>query len=128
MQLGRAHSQTPYRNALARGFVHGVMRAACNGFGGGTLKEAVAKGLPRDVNGRYAIPSPIREMASSFVELQELRHRADYDRGERFNRNDVLLVIEAARGNVRRFEALPASDDKRFFLACLWTWKDLANR
>jgi hypothetical protein len=128
MQLGTAHAQIPFRNALARAFNHTVMRSACNGYGGGTLRDSMVKGLPRDSNDRYAIPPEIQRVASTFSHLQEKRHLADYDRGERFNRSDVLMLIEKARVSIDSFAALPPSDDKRFFLACLWAWKELANR
>lgn len=128
MQLGTSHLQTPYRNALARAFSHTVMRAACTGFGGGTLKDSVAKGLPRNAGGRYQVPMDVQALAFMFTELQEMRHRADYDRGERFNRDDVLMLVHNTRRNIAKFADLEASDDKRFFLACLWAWKDLANR
>ena len=54
--------------------------------------------------------------------------QADYDRSERFKRSDVLILISGARNSVAKFSELPMSDDKRFFLACLWAWKELTNR
>ena len=62
------------------------MKEACKSFGGGTLKKGVAKGLPAG----FAIPAEIRDLAETFVELQERRHLADYDLTERFKRSDVL--------------------------------------
>ncbi|MBI2481298.1 MAG: hypothetical protein HYV60_22450 [Planctomycetia bacterium] len=53
---------------------------------------------------------------------------ADYDLTERFRRSDVLALIEQARNHVENFASLPSSDDKKFFLACLWAWKELTNR
>jgi hypothetical protein len=104
------------------------MKQACASFAGGNLKEAVIKGLPRDASGRYAIPQAIRDIAATFANLQEKRYRADYDRNERFTRSAVLSLIELAKNEVARFSQLPMSDEKRFFLACLWAWKELANR
>ncbi len=123
-QLGAQHSQTPLRNVLARAYSHSVMKAACKSFGGGALKNAAAKGLPTS----FMIPREIREVAAHFVELQEKRHLADYDRTEAFLRSDVLVLIEQARLRIRNFVNAPSSNEKRFFLACLWAWKDLANR
>ncbi len=59
---------------------------------------------------------------------QDKRHTADYDLSENFSRSDVLTLISEAQSQVKAFEALPASDEKRFFLSCLWAWKELANR
>ena|ERR1700722_18008930 len=104
------------------------MKTACIAFGGGTLKDAVIKGLPRDAAGSYPVDKSIREIAATFTDLQEKRHVADYDRSERFKRSEVLSVIEEAKDRVARFQALAMTDDKRFFLACLWAWKELTNR
>jgi uncharacterized protein (UPF0332 family) len=128
IQMGAQHAQAPFRHALARAFGHSVMKQACTSFGGGTLKDAVIKGLPRDAHGNYAIPQAMKDMASTFVELQEKRHLADYDRTERFKRSDVLTLIKEAKNSVAKFSELPMSDEKRFFLACLWAWKELTNR
>jgi hypothetical protein len=128
VQFGSAHAQAPFRNVLARAYSHNVMKVACTSFAGGTLKNTIIKGLPRDASGNYAIQPAIRLIARMFAEMQENRNLADYDRSERFKRSDALLLIEAAKDTVVKFTALPMSDDKRFFLACLWAWKDLANR
>jgi uncharacterized protein (UPF0332 family) len=128
IQFGTQHAQAPYRSVIGRAFAHSAMKAACNSFGGGTLKESVIKALPRDANGRYLVHPAIRDMATTFADLQEKRQRADYDRSERFKRSEVLLVIEQAKDSVAKFSAMPVSDDKKFFVACLWAWKEVTNR
>ncbi len=124
VQLGAQHNQAPYRQVLGRAFVHGVMKDACKSFGGGSLKKGVARGLPAG----FAIPAEIRELALTFVYLQERRHVADYDLTERFKRSDVLWLISEVERGVQAFSQLAPSTEKRFFLACLWAWKELANR
>jgi hypothetical protein len=126
--FGTQHAQAAYRSVLGRAFVHGTMKSACASFAGGTLKEVVVKGLPRNDVGLYPVNAAIREIARAFADLQEKRHLADYDRTERFERSDVLVLIEQARECVIGFAAFAPSDDKRFFLACLWAWKELSNR
>lgn len=128
VQIGTQHSQIPFRYALGRAFTHAVMKQACTSFGGGTLKDAVIKGLPRNPLGNYVIPTAIQDIAATFAELQEKRHLADYDLTERFRRSDVLALIEQVRNDVKNFATLPPSDHKKFFLACLWAWKELTNR
>lgn len=103
------------------------MKAACTGFGGGNLKKGMCKGLPLAA-GVYVIPKPIQNLAAAFVELQRRRHLADYDRTESFRRSDTMLLIEQATNQVADFEQLQPSDDRAFFLACLWAYKELANR
>jgi hypothetical protein len=122
--IGAQHNQSPFRQVLGRAFTHGAMKEACKSFGGGTLKKGVAKGLPAGLT----IPGEIRRLADTFVDLQEKRHLADYDLTERFKRSDVLRVITQVRNRIEDFKELPSSNEKRFFLACLWAWKELANR
>ena len=69
VQIGAQHNQTSVRQVLGRAFVYTVMKEACKSFGGGTLKKGVAKGLPRG----FAIPVEVRELAQTFVDLQEWR-------------------------------------------------------
>ncbi len=127
-QIGTQNSQKEHRHALARAFAHSSMKDACISFAGGTLKEAIIKGLPRDANGNYPIPIEIRDIAGTFAELQEKRHLADYDLSETFRKVEVLRLIEQANLHVESFRTLAVSDTRKFFLACLWAYKELKNR
>ncbi len=122
--MGAQHDQGPYRYVLARSFTHGTMKHACTSFSGGTLKAAVTKGLPPT----FQIPMEIKAVASAFVELQEKRHLADYDLTERFSRSDVVALIEQAETVIEDFASLASSNERKFFLACLWAWSSLTNR
>jgi uncharacterized protein (UPF0332 family) len=124
VQIGAQHNQAPFRQVLGRAYAHGIMKDACRSFGGGTLRKGVLKGLPTG----FTIPEEIRELAMTFVELQDKRHLADYDLTERFNRSDVLMLIEQVEERVEDFRNLAPSNEKRFFVACLLAWKELANR
>jgi len=124
IQIGTQHNQAPFRHVLGRAFLHGVMKDACKSFGGGTLKQGVAKGLPSG----FAIPPEIQQLADTFVDLQQKRHLADYDLTERFKRSDVLTLVAEVRNSIQDFTKLTPSNEKSFFLACLWAWKELANR
>ena len=75
------------------------MKDACKSFGGGTLKKGVAKGLPSG----FAFPPEIRRLATTFVDLQDGRHLADYDLTERFKRSDVLTLVEQVKQNIQDF-------------------------
>jgi uncharacterized protein (UPF0332 family) len=123
-QIGASHSQAAFRQVLGRAFVHGIMKDACRSFGGGTLKRSVEKGLPIG----FTIPGEIRKLAGIFVDLQEKRHLADYDLTERFKRSEVLAMIAEVRNDIENFRNLAPSNEKLFFLACLWAWKYLSNR
>lgn len=106
------------------GYAHSTMKQACVAFRGGTLKASVRKGLPAS----FRIHSEIQGVAKIFFELQEKRHLADYDLTERFRRSEVQTLIRNARQGISAFTQLPSSNEKKFFLACLWAWKELTNR
>jgi hypothetical protein len=124
VQIGAQHNHAPFRHVLGGAFANGVMKECCKSYGGGTLKKGVARGLPVGFN----IPREIQELADAFVDLQDKRHFADYDLTERFKRSDVLMLIVIVNNRIEDFAKLPSSSEKRFFLSCLWAWKDLANR
>ncbi len=126
--LGTQHTQQGFRYSLARAFVHATMKDACRSFLGGTLPESVKKPLPKNASGVYVVDKPIRNIATTFVELQRRRHLADYDLSESFKRTEVLTLIEQVEAHLADFEKLPASDDRQFFLVCLLSWKELTNR
>jgi hypothetical protein len=65
LMLGARHGEAPFRHVLGRAFAHGTMRQACASFAGGTLKAAVAKGLPAS----FSIPIELRDVAGTFVDL-----------------------------------------------------------
>jgi hypothetical protein len=124
LMLGGRHSEAPFRHVLGRALAHGTMKQACTAFAGGTLKAAVAKGLPAG----FSIAIEIRFLARVFTEIQEQRHLADYDRTERFRRSDVLALIDQAETALNTFLDLESSIEKKFFLACLLAWNTLAGR
>ncbi len=122
--MGAHHAQRGYRQALARGFVHSTMKAACASFAGSQLPKAVAKPLPNT----FAVDREIRAIATTFSELQQKRYLADYDLSERFKRSEVLTLIEQVEDELDQFDRVSASDGRQFFLACLLAWKEIANR
>jgi len=127
-QIGTQNSQRKHRYVLARAFVHTSMKEACTSFAGGTLKASITRKLPCNSSGIYSIPVEISDLAGTFVELQEKRHMADYDLSERFQKAEVLTLIDQAELHVEKFRQLAVSDTRKFFLACLWAYKELKNR
>ena len=127
-QIGTQNSQKEYRHSLARAFAHTTMKDACMSFAGGKLKDTIIKGFPRDAKGNFPIPIEIQDIAGTFVELQQKRHQADYDLSEQFRKLEVLTLISEAKTHVEHFRNLAVSDTRKFFLACLWAYKELKNR
>ena len=135
--MGTHNEQRGYRHALARGFEHGSMKNACDRFKDGALPESLLRALPSDVvqqpkqkqdKPMLIVPAEISDIAATFVETQQKRHRADYDYSDTFFRRDVVALIAEVRAVTGGFSALPDSDVRRFFLVCLMAWKTLGSR
>lgn len=62
----------------------------------------------------------LRSMADSFVELQELRHAADYDPHAEFVRKDVQSHILQAADAIAKLRAAPTSDRRAFVVWLLF--------
>lgn len=124
LQIGSLPRQAPYRQVLARAFSHSTMKIACVSYAGGTLNRSIANGLTANT----VVTPEIRHIATAFVVSQQQRHLADYDLTEDFTRSNVLALIEQVEGAILDFELLPPSDEKSFFLVCLWAWRDLSHR
>lgn len=116
-QLGTQHSSKPHRRILARAFKHGDMMKACVQFRRGTLQPKLCQGL----SSSGVSYDEIGHLASTFVQLQKERHRADYDFARSFHRDGVLGLIRQAEEAIKDFDGLPTTSVERaFFLACLW--------
>ncbi len=126
--LGSQHGLRPYRDVLARAFVHATMKSACRSFAAGRLPNAVDKPLPRNAEGHYPIDQETKNIAQMFAEIQRIRNLADYDPSERFRRSDVLALIQQVEQVIEDFIQMETSNDRRFFLVCLLCWKELSTR
>jgi len=88
-----------------------------------TLKDIcteIAKQTPPPKYAPYlrGFGDPLRAFARAALELQEKRHRADYNPEPRFRTSEAKAVIGTARSAVQRFgEASP--DDRKAFLTLL---------
>lgn len=122
--LGTQQGQAAYRRLLGRAFDHSAMKGACRSFGGGTLPDSIQRALPAN----FRIARETKRVAGTFVELQEARHRADYDLTQPFTRSEALTMISEVEKDIRGFDRLNSSVSKKFFLACLLAWKPLETR
>ena len=100
------------RRVIERAFQHGQMKTACKKF----LEADIARqkghqtALPAGVESIITFPlnPDLTNVLIAFVDLQEARHKADYDLSDQWNRLDVLDKILMARqafaawSNVRR--------------------------
>ena len=90
-----------------------------------TLKDVCAEALKQTPSQRYGHYAPadgfgadIQSFAASVIELQEKRHRADYNPASRFRISDANLAIFTARSAVHDF-VQAAAERQRTFLTLL---------
>ncbi len=81
----------PLRDSLARAFQHSAMKKTAVAFASRGIPPKLAYGKDRN-----QIQQPLADVASAFVQLQEARHDADYNRSLRFTRREVLDFADMA--------------------------------
>lgn len=111
-------SRGPLRNCLARAFNHSAMKQAATQF----AQDRVSAKLSAGFDGR-PIQSGLTDVAQTFVELQEARHRADYDRADRFTRRETLDLVESEERAFRDWREVRGSLQADTFLTALLAYR-----
>ena len=114
------HPRGPLRDCLARAFSHSAMKQAANQF----ARDRVPAKLTRGFDGRPIQPG-LTEIAQTFVELQEARHHADYDRARRFTRGETLDLIESAERAFRDWRDVRGTLQADTFLTALLAYSQM---
>jgi hypothetical protein len=91
-----------------------VYRAVDHGQAKKRCKSAASKGFP----------TQIVNFADAFVNLQELRHRADYDPEASFKRSQVVNHIGVARSAVNAIRSAPIRDRRAFAIHILLAYRE----
>jgi len=114
----QATAATPARlcDRVQRALVHGTMKAAARSFETGNLPDYI-RSLVSD-----PLPPRITAIAHAFVQLQEERHKADYDVADRFDRARAQNAVALAAQLFSDWNAIRTSDDARVFLSSLLFW------
>ncbi|MGD0183730.1 MAG: hypothetical protein ABSC25_00590 [Roseiarcus sp.] len=105
-------SPAALRKVVQRAFQHGLMKTTCKDFvqANTAIMNNKQSALPTAVETMLAFPfdADLITVLTAFVDLQESRHKADYDLTEQWNRldalNKILMVREAfaAWSNIRK--------------------------
>jgi len=111
------------RELVARAFAHSEMKAAAKSFAGGTLKQRLSK-----ASAGRKVPGDLMTLAKTFVDLQELRHEADYDPASFFYRRDVEEKLFETRMAFEAWDRVCSDPMAELFLVTLLTHKRLSNR
>jgi hypothetical protein len=121
--LGTTAARAGLRNVLARAFTHAEMAAAAKTFAGSSLPPLLSRRL-----GAPALPPGLRLLARTFLRAQEMRHAADYDPGESFNRNEVLIFIDDIEQTIAGWSAVRTDPAAEFFLLSLLVWNRIRDK
>jgi uncharacterized protein (UPF0332 family) len=100
------------RDVLCREFEHNVMRAAARAF----LSRA-SNSWVELLQGPPSIE--LEQVADALVDLQELRHRADYDVAARFDRTRTLAVVNKADSALHTMRRIAGTHEAECFLLAL---------
>lgn len=109
----RSHSPRVLRSRVKRAFDHAAMKEVCIGIAAGSPSGKLA--------GLFAPPisQDLRDVARAFVELQQLRHQADYDLDYVPNRADVLQKVLLTEQAFTKWSAVKRSPNGLAFMAAL---------
>jgi hypothetical protein len=119
--LGTAHKDRSLRNIMTRAFVHGDMADASRTFKGGTLPSGMAASFG-------PIPRNLSTIAGTFLDLQDERHRADYDLAATFHLQQVNLMINRVETAMTDWETIRQQPTARLYLVLLLTWKQVKTK
>jgi uncharacterized protein (UPF0332 family) len=103
------------RTVVSRAFVHEEMKKASQAFAFGLLPTAL-----KTIVG--VIPSTLKQIADTFVELQEARYEADYDVGKTFTRSEVLELVRRAEDAFQIWSTIRGDKSSDVYLASLLLW------
>jgi hypothetical protein len=125
--VGTGPDEEKNRQFVGRAFIHGKMKALCQEF---------VKSTPVDIlqpffrSASNPSKTSMAKIASTFIDLQDERHRADYDLSVNFSRIGALNVHQRAVDAVKEWETLVVADREfcRVFALSLSFWPSLSGR
>jgi hypothetical protein len=122
---GKTAADDPFRLLLSRAFDHGEMARASKAFssGWGALPPAIQPFLVA----RRVHPD-VSAVAQAFLDLQDERHRADYDISALLLRQDAVAAVARARTAIQVWQGVAKEESARGYLTCLLCFAKVAKR
>lgn len=109
------------RLVLRRAFEHTAMKNAAKGFGAGSPAEVWQPLVT-------ALSQELKLVAAEFVELQQARHRADYDFSSPVTPSDTNDLIERAESAVKAWKSIRKTKEAKVFLTALLVHDRVSRR
>lgn len=102
------------RQCLGRAFAHHTMKVLAKRFASGNCPPKLSpalKGQP--------IPTELKEVAQTFVDLQQARHEADYDTARRFTRAEAVDLVDQCDQAFSNWQAVRGTTSAEVFMVGL---------
>lgn len=110
----RGKDRAGLRLVVTRSFEHGEMKKAASSFSGGSPPHVLAAALPPS-----GVPPALKQLARSFMELQQARHDADYNLSRAFTRQETLDLVSQAEQAFLDWRAVDGTAAGDTFLVAL---------
>jgi hypothetical protein len=108
----RISANAALQTYIARSFEHKNLKEAAN--------KIIAQSSPQPPWPSQLLSTPIEpelvRVCNAFVDLQSLRHQADYNISKTFKRADVLIEVSRAKAAHQDWSQIKASDNATVFL------------
>jgi len=114
------NGRRPLRDSLARAFHHSAMKQVAVAFARRSIPPRLASGLYHQ-----EVQQPLMAVATAFVQLQEARHDADYNRARRFTRREALDLADLAKQAFRDWRQVRGSLQADTFLTGLLAYRHM---
>jgi hypothetical protein len=97
---------------------HGDLRKVSILFANNRLPKAI-----QSTSGGIVLQPELINVANSLVDLQQVRHEADYDLVRIFTRREAMDIIEQTEEAFADWKIIKKTDHARLYLACFLLWK-----
>lgn len=114
------HARGPLRDCLSRAFHHAAMKQIAVQFTNNAVSPKLASGF-----NQQPPQQELMDVASSFVQLQEARHEADYNRALRFTRREALDLADLTDQAFRDWARVRGSLQADTFLTGLLAYRHM---
>ena len=114
------NARAPLRDGLARAFNHTVMKDAVAAF----VRNPIPSKLVALLDGE-TVQGPLVDVANAFIELQDARHDADYNRARRFTREETLDFVDQADQAFRDWTRVRVTLQADTFLTGLLAYRNM---
>ena len=114
------NARSALRDCLARAFHHSAMKQTAVEF----TKQSISPKLSHGFRQR-PVQQPLIDVASAFVQLQEARHDADYNRALRFTRREALDLADLTDQAFRDWRQVRGSLPADTFLTGLLAYRHM---